>query len=499
MAIPFITAEEAAEYIKNGDNVGFSGFTASGTPKVVPVAIAAKARAEHDAGRDFKINLFTGASTNDWLDGELSRAKAVNFRIPYQSCKDSRAALNAHEINYTDVHLSELGQNLRYGFYGDINVSILEVQDLDENGNVILGSGLGNAPTFATMAEKVIIELNETINPGIRGLHDIYIPLDPPYRKDIPIYKPSDRIGTEVLHIDPKKIVGIVKSDNPGHVAAFAQADDTTMKIGANVCEFLSGELKAGRLPKEFLPLQSGVGNVANAVLAGLEKDPTIPPFAMYTEVVQDSVLKLMESGKCYFASTCSLSISDDAAKEFFDNIKFFRDKVLIRPGEVSNNPEVVRRLGIISMNTALEADIFGNVNSTHVLGTKMMNGIGGSGDFTRNAYVSIFSCPSVTKGGLISNIVPMVSHIDHSEHSVNVIITDQGIADLRGKNPVQRAKTIIENCAHPAYRPLLMDYLKMGIANGGHTPHTLKAAFGFHTAFAETGNMANVDWSKFE
>ena len=263
------------------------------------------------------------------------------------------------------------------------------------------------------------------------------------------------------------------------------------MQIGANVCHFLASELKAGRLPKEFLPLQSGVGNVANAVLSGLAADATIPAFTMYTEVVQDSVLKLMEQGKCTFASTCSLSLSDDGLHEFFGNIDFFRDKVLIRPGEISNNPEIVRRLGIISMNTALEADIFGNVNSTHVLGTKMMNGIGGSGDFTRNAYVSIFSCPSITKGGLISNIVPMVSHLDHSEHSVAVLITDQGIADLRGKDPLQRAETIIENCAHPSYRPLLRDYLKL--AKGGHTPHTLKSAFAFHQAFIESGNMADA------
>ncbi len=145
-------------------------------------------------------------------------------------------------------------------------------------------------------------------------------------------------------------------------------------------------------------------------------------------------------------------------------------------------------------MNTALEADIFGAVNSTHVLGTRMMNGIGGSGDFTRNAYLSIFSCPSVTKGGLISNIVPMVAHADHSEHSVDIIVTDQGIADLRHLDPVQRAECIIENCAHPDYRPLLRDYLRMG---AGQTPHTLRAAFAFHNAFSETGDMRNADLGK--
>ncbi|MDD5783227.1 MAG: acetyl-CoA hydrolase/transferase family protein [Muribaculaceae bacterium] len=491
MSIPFITAPEAADFVKNGDNVGLSGFTASGTPKVVTTAIADKATAEHAKGNPFKINLFTGASTNDYTDGALARADALNFRTPYQSCPDLRKSMNSGRTHYADAHLSELAQKLRYGFFGKINVCIIEAQDVTEDGEIVLGTGVGNVPTFAMMAEKIIIELNSTIHPKIRGLHDVYMPLDPPYRREIPVYKPSDRIGSEVLKVDPKKIVGIVRTDNPGHVAPFSPLDETTMQIGANVCHFLASELKAGRLPKEFLPLQSGVGNVANAVLSGLAADATIPAFTMYTEVVQDSVLKLMEQGKCTFASTCSLSLSDDGLHEFFGNIDFFRDKVLIRPGEISNNPEIVRRLGIISMNTALEADIFGNVNSTHVLGTKMMNGIGGSGDFTRNAYVSIFSCPSITKGGLISNIVPMVSHLDHSEHSVAVLITDQGIADLRGKDPLQRAETIIENCAHPSYRPLLRDYLKL--AKGGHTPHTLKSAFAFHQAFIESGNMADA------
>ena len=150
-------------------------------------------------------------------------------------------------------------------------------------------------------------------------------------------------------------------------------------------------------------------------------------------------------------------------------------------------------------MNTALEADIFGNVNSTHVTGTKMMNGIGGSGDFTRNAYISIFSCPSITKGGMISNIVPMVSHVDHTEHSVDILITDQGIADLRGKDPVQRAHEIIDNCVHPEYKELLRDYLKLGENRvGGQTPHSLAASLAFHTEFINSGDMRNVDFSKY-
>ncbi|MDE7125834.1 MAG: acetyl-CoA hydrolase, partial [Muribaculaceae bacterium] len=245
-----------------------------------------------------------------------------------------------------------------------------------------------------------------------------------------------------------------------------------------------------------FLPLQSGVGNVANAVLNSLGEATEVPSFEMYTEVVQNSVIDLIKMGKCRFASTCSLTISDDMMREVFSNMQFFHDKFVIRPAEISNNPEVIRRLGVIAMNTALEADIFGAVNSTHVLGTRMMNGIGGSGDFTRNGYISIFSCPSVSKGGLISNIVPMVAHADHSEHSVDILITDQGVADLRAKDPVQKAHAIIDNCAHPDYRPLLREYLKLG--KGGQTPHSLTAAFAFHAAFNETGDMRNADFGKF-
>lgn len=497
MSIPFISAEEAASVIKNGDNVGLSGFTASGTPKVVTVALAELAKNLHEKGEEFKINLFSGASTNDHVDGELSRANAVNLRTPYQGHPDSRKAINAGQIRYIDTHLSHLAQDLRYGFYGPIDVAIIEATEMSPNGEVILGAGLGMAPTIAEMAKKVIIEYSSYYHTSFRGFHDNYMPADPPHRREIPIYRPSDRIGSTVLKIDPKKIVGVVPSNASESIKPFTAADEITQRIGDNVCHFLAGELREGRIPKEFLPLQSGVGNVANAVLYGLGENPEIPQFEMYTEVIQDAVMALMEEGKCKFASTCALTFSDDAMLRFMSNIDFFRDKILMRPGEISNHPEVVRRLGLIAMNTALEADIYGNVNSTHVLGTKMMNGIGGSADFSRNAYLSIFSCPSVQKGGKISAIVPMVSHVDHSEHSVKILVTEQGVADLRGKDPMQRAECIIENCAHPDYRQLLWDYLK--IAKKGHTPHSLRSAFAFHDALACTGDMRNADYAALE
>ena len=496
MSFNYITVEEAASTIKNGDTIGLSGFTAPGTPKAVLEGVAANATKAHEEGKDYRVNLFTGASTNRHCDGALAEANALNMRAPYQNRPDLRARINAHDCHYNDRHLSELAQEIRYGFYGPINVAVIEAADINEKGEIVLGCGVGNVPTFAHLADKIIVELNEALPKQLLGMHDVVMLQDPPHRREIPVYKPTDRIGSPVLKVDPAKIVGIVKTNELDGVKPFAAVDEISHKIGGNVVDFLLREYLKGGLPKEFLPLQSGVGNVANAVLYGLADAKQLPNFMMYTEVVQDAVLDLMKKGKCTFASTCSMTFTDDTERELFSNMDFFHDKILLRPAEISNNPEPIRRMGVVAMNTALEADIFGNVNSTHVLGTKMMNGIGGSGDFARNAYISIFSCPSVSKGGAISNIVPMVAHVDHSEHSVDVIITDQGIADLRHLDPVQRAESIIENCAHPDYKPLLREYLRLG--NGGQTPHTLRAAYAFHNAFTETGDMRNVNFAEY-
>ena len=497
MAFNHLTAQEAAAMINNGDTLGLSGFTAPGTPKAITNALAERANKEHEAGREFKVNIFTGASTNKWADGALANANAINMRAPYQNTPDLRKRINAHDAHYFDRHLSEMAQEMRYGFYPKIKYAIIECAEYDDEGNIVLRPGVGNIPTYAAMAEKIFIEHNTKFPKSIRGMHDLVLLKDPPYRSEIPIFKPSDRIGSPILKIDPKKVVGVVTNDSYDSVKPFTEVDETSIKIGHNVVNFLLSEVRAGRIPKEFLPLQSGVGNVANAVLYGLGESDEIPPFEMYTEVTQESVIELMMQGKCKFSSTCSITVSDAMEEKMFSNMEFFHDKIVMRPAEISNSPEVIRRLGVIAIKTDLEADIFCGVNSTHVLGTRMMNGIGGSGDFTRNAYLSIFSCPSLTKGGVISNIVPMVAHCDHSEHSVDVLITDQGVADLRAKDPVQRAHAIIDNCAAPEYRELLRDYLKLSLT-GGQTPHSLQAAFELHCAFNETGDMRNANFAKY-
>ena len=486
-----MTAAEAAALINDGDVIGFSGFTPAGAPKVVPNAIAERAEAEHAAGRPFKIGMYTGASTGDMLDGALARANAVLFRTPYQSNKDLRTRINAQEAHYFDMHLSHEAQELRYGFLPRPKFAIVEACDLTDDGEIVPTSGVGILPTICRLADHIIVELNTTTPKALRGIHDIYEPQDPPMRQAIPVYRVSDRCGEPCVKVDPRKIVAVVESNVPNGGGKFAPIDDVTTKIGENVAHFLAAEIKAGRIPASFLPIQSGVGNIANAVLASLGENPDIPPFEMYTEVIQDAVIGLMKEGHVKFASGCSLTVSQPVLEDVYQNLDFFKQRIVLRPQEISNNPEVARRLGLITINTALEADIFGNINSTHVLGTKMMNGIGGSCDFTRNAYISIFTTPSTAKDGKISAIVPMVSHLDQSEHSVKVLITEYGVADLRGKSPIQRAHCIIDNCVHPDYRDMLRRYIES--APKAHTPMNIYTCFEMHKAFAETGDMHNA------
>lgn len=492
MAVYFrkISSDEAAEHIKNNDTIACSGFTAAGCVKKVTESLAKKAEREHNAGKIFQVRVFSGASTTEHVDGVLSRAKAISYRTPYQSNKDTRVAINQGEIAYVDQHLSIYPQFINYGFLGDIDYAVVEVSDYTSDGNLTLTMSAGAVPTFCRKAKHIILEHNTFYSGKLQGLHDIYELENPPHRQAIPLLTPSDRIGTTTVNVDPKKIIGVVETCEEDHLAEFKEVNAIHEAIGQHVAQFFLQELNAGRIPSSFLPVQSGVGNIANAVLKTMGMEKRIPAFPIYSEVAQDAVIDLMEAERVTFTSTCALTLTEQHTRKIFDNLDYYRQRLVVRPEEITNHPEVIRRLGLLALNAALEVDIFGNVNSTHVLGTSIMNGIGGSGDFARNSYISLFTLPSTAKGGAISSIVPFCSHIDHTEHDVQIVVTEQGVADLRGKSPAQRAQCIIENCAHPDYKPLLLDYLNL--TKNKHIGHNLSAAFKFYQAYTETGDMRN-------
>ena len=488
---PVMTPQEAAATIDDGDFLGFSGFTAAGSAKAVPRALAERASELHGRGEPFRVRILTGASTSDDLDEALAVENAISWRAPYMSSRTLRKRINNQETSFLDIHLSHLPQMLDYGFLGQMNVAIVEATDVTADGRIYLSTSVGCSPSILGHAERVIVELNAHQSPRLWEMQDIRRLPPPPHRNPIPIEYPLSKIGTPFCTVDPERIVGVVYTDEPDGVPGFSPPDDVSMRIGDHIVKFLSEEMKAGRIPPEFLPLQAGVGNVSNAVMAALGAHPEIPRFEMYTEVIQDAQIALMKDDKLTGASTSAMSLSDGTMKTVFENMDFFGKRIVLRPQELTNHPGVVRRLGVIGINTVLEMDIYGCANSTHVCGTQLMNGIGGSGDFVRNCYLSILQAPSTAKGGKVSTVVPMCSHIDHNEHSVNVLVTEQGLADLRGLGPVERAERIIDKCAHPEYKEYLYEYIERSPM--GHIRHDLGRCFDLHRAYLEQGDMRSV------
>jgi succinyl-CoA:acetate CoA-transferase len=487
-----VTAEEAAAMIRPGDTVGMSGFTGAGYPKAVPVALAKQIMDASLRGNKFRVSVWTGASTAPELDGALAMVDGVELRLPYQSDPTCRKKINAGDMEYLDVHLSHVGAFVRSGFLGKLDVALVEVTGIRETGELIPSSSIGNNKVWLDSADRVILEVNSWQSARLEGVHDVYQGFAlPPNRRPIPLVSASDRIGTPYLNCPLEKIVAVVETSSPDRNAPFSEPDEASRRIAGHILEFLGSEVKLGRLPRDLLPLQSGVGNIANAVLFGLQEGP-FQNLTAYTEVLQDGMLALIASGKLRFASATAFSLSPDKVVELNADMDRYRDSLLLRPQEISNHPELIRRLGCLAMNGMIEADIYGNVNSTHVNGTAIMNGIGGSGDFARNAYISFFMTPSTAKKGAVSCIVPMVTHVDHTEHDVHVVVTEQGLADLRGLSPKQRAERVIERCAHPDFRPMLRDYFRRAVAAsfGKHTPHLLDEAFAWHRRLLRTGTM---------
>lgn len=344
-------AHQAAAFIRSGMTLGMSGFALVNFPKAIPCALA-------ESGHARNLTIAAGASVGDDMDGVMARAGLIARRYPYMSNADMRKQINSGNLDYADMHLSHIPTfvNQRVGYHLDI--AVIEAAAVTEQG-VIPGACGGWSDTQIRMADKVILEINETIPMAINGMHDFFEIGVPPHARPIPILRPDDRIGTPYIPCPPEKILAIVMTGERDDGPKFSPLTDVTEKIGANVVDFIKAEVDAGRLPKELGPVQSGVGQVANAVLEGLERGG-FRDLNMYTETLQDSALAMVESGVFRSASTCSMSLSAGAQDHFYRNIDFFRDKIVIRAQEISNHPEVIRRLGLVSMNTPLEVDLYG-------------------------------------------------------------------------------------------------------------------------------------------
>lgn len=469
--LPIVQSGTAAREIGEDATLLVSGFGSVGYPKAVPEALA-------ESTRDLSLTIVSGGSVGDEIDVALVEADAIARRYPYQARPPIRKAANTNGVAFSDRHISSLGDEVQFGGLVNPDVAIVEAVAVGEDW-FIPSTSVGHTPAFVESADRLIIEVNTAQPRSLEAFHDIYRPRKPPNRNPVPVSNPGSRIGESKIHFDPSTLMAVVETHRRDEPYSFREPTSDDLAISGNLREFLTVEVERSPMFEESVRLQFGVGSLGNALMSAIsEADFGNRDIVYYGEVIQDGLLDLLDAGKLRSASATSLALSSDGQDRLFENAANYAEDIVLRPADVSNSPALIDRFGVIAVNSALEVDIYGHVNSTHINGSRIVNGIGGSGDFTRNAPLSIIALPSTAVGGDVSRIVPMVPHVDHTEHDLDVIVTEQGVADLRGASPIERAHLLITECAHPTFRDNLDSYLDQAKINGGHIPHDIESTF---------------------
>ena len=505
--LPHTTPAEAAATIPSDATVLVSGFGSVGYPKVVPLALADSAASEKqredgdsrvqsasnrasgygpraeavDDDRDLSLTVVSGGSVGDEIDVALVESGAIARRYPYQGRREIRDAINDGDVAFHDRNIAGLGDEVQYGNLVEPDVAVVEAVAVGENW-LVPSTSIGHTPAFVESADRLLVEVNEAQPLSLQALHDCYRPGPPPRRDPIPLAETDGRIDSPRIEFAPEKLVAVVESDRRDDPYTFRDPTETDATIAKNLVGFLHEEVRRSPVFTERVHLQFGVGSLGNALMGALDElDLGDRQLHYFGEVIQDGLLELLREGRVEAASATSLALSAAGQDELFDDIEEYTESVVLRPADVSNSPALIDRFGVVAVNSAVEVDIYGHVNSTHLSGTQVVNGVGGSGDFNRNALVVVTALPSTAAGGTVSRVVPMVPHVDHTEHDVDVVVTEQGVADLRGRSPRERATLIIERCVHPRFRDDLEAYLDRARKAGGHVPHDLETAFAWY------------------
>ena len=467
--LPLTDAAGAAEEVAADATVLTSGFGSVGDPKAVPEALAG-------SGRDLALTVVSGGSVGPAIDSALVEADAVERRYPFQARPEINDAVNSGAVAFNDRHISSLGDEVAFGGLVDPDIAVVEAVAVGEDW-LIPSTSVGHTPAFVGAVDRLVVEVNHAQPRELTAVHDIYRLADPPDREGVPLSAPGERVGDPRVHFDPEALVAVVETDRRDEPYSFRAPTEVDEAIAGNLRGFIEREVERSPIFEESLRMQFGVGSLGNALMGALaDADVGDRDLVYFGEVIQDGLLDLLDDGDLRVASATSLALSAEGQQRLFADPERYAEDVVLRPAELSNRPELIDRFGVVAVNSAVEVDLYGQVNSTHVGGSRMISGVGGSGDFVRNSPLSVIALPSTAGGGDVSKIRPMVTHVDHTEHDVDIIVTEHGVADLRGTAPRERARLLVE-CAAPDFRADLEAYLDRA-GEEGHTPHDLDSAF---------------------
>ena len=476
------SSDQAAAYIKDCMTIAMSGYAMAGYPKAVVEELVKR----KESGENLVINLITGANV-PWVDEKLGSANIINRRSPMIASRTLASQVNGSSIKYVEQQMCKMPRLLRRGSFGKIDIAVVEALGFNENGDLIPSTSVGMVHHLMDTADAIIVEVNSAYPKCLEGIHDIYVPKAPPKTEPIPLVETSHRIGKTAIPVDEDKILCIVETNLAEDLGAQAKGTEQAIKIAEHLFEFLDKEFEDwhGKLP----PIQTGFGGIANAIADAFSKS-NFTDLQFFCGGVTEPVMELLAEGKATAISTGGLGMSP-RVEEILNSIPNLHEHLTIRNGDITNNAEVIGRLGLIALNTGIEMDIYGNINSSHIAGSRVVNGIGGGANFAQNSGLSIIVMPALSKGGAISNIVPMVSHQDICEHDVDIIVTENGLADLRGLDDVERAESIIKNCASDVYQKQLSKYLSDArLRCGVHHPQLTNEAFELYTRLKTTKTM---------
>ncbi|WP_276259935.1 acetyl-CoA hydrolase/transferase C-terminal domain-containing protein [Haloglomus litoreum] len=462
--LPVESATDAAARIEAGDVLGISGFGSVGYPKLVPEALAARGDA---AALD--LTVISGGSVGPEVDEALVESDAMARRYPFIGHEALREAINDGVIAFHDRHVAGVADEVRFGGLPAPDWAIVEAVAVGEDW-LVPSPSVGSTPTLVDAADRLVVEVNAAQPRDLEGLHDLLVRAAPPGREPLALDAVDDRIGSTRIDFDPGKLAAVVHTDRADTTYTFRDPTAVDRALADQFAGFLDAELDRNPAFADSLNLQFGVGSVGNAVVSALDAvDLGAGDVAYFGEVVQDAVLDALDDGTLAAASATSLALSDEGQDRLFANLDRYAEQVVLRPVDVSNDAGLIDSFGVIAVNGAVEVDLTGQVNSTHI-GTDVVGGVGGSGDFFRAALLSVVALPSTAAGGDISRVVPRVAHVDHTEHDVDVVVTDQGVADLRGLSPRERMRAMLD-VAHPDFREALTEYHEQALERGGHTP----------------------------